>query len=491
MLSQFASSGAALGLLLISLTAFLLLKDRRLARRLPFPVVLLFLFLGMNALATWSDVSNPMMARGLRVTALIFFAFASVRVIAVVIVDWFLRTSRGVEIPKIVRDILVAALYGFAAMVIVRTAFDIDLAAFFTSAALLSVVIGLGLQDTLGGVFAGLALQMEPPFAIGDWVTFGHTTAKVSEVSWRVTRLVTRSGDLVVVPNAIMAKTELVNHSRPTRSHVRYLDVGLPYDVAPSVVKSVITQAIANVPGVLPEPAPGVRIKRFADSAIEYTYYFFIEDFQKVMTIEADAQSALWYALRRAEIAIPFPIRTVFMHQPEAAPPDETVFRDAEKLLEQVDFLKMLDEDVRRGLARRMRAVKFGAGETIVLQGDQGETFYIVAEGEVNVALRGQDNVERKLGQLHRGNFFGEMSLLTGEPRSATVVANADTLLLAIERDGFRDTLLQHPEVAKQLAEILSHRASQIAAAHADSAAAQTREQGRILGRLRELFKLS
>lgn len=489
-LQTFATTGAALSLLLIAVLGFLFLKDRALARRLPLAIVLLVFFVIFSGAARYWTSADPMTSRGLAVTALIFFAIAAVRVLAVIVVDWFLRRARKVELPKIVRDLIVASMYFFAVAVILRKAFNIDLTALFTSAALLSVVIGLGLQDTLGGLFAGLAMQMEPPFSVGDWVTFGHYTAKVAEVSWRVTRLVTRGGDLIVIPNSVMSKAELTNHSRPTRSHARYLDVGLPYSVPPSVVKSVIVSAVSTVPGVLPEPSPGVKLKSFGDSAIIYTYYFFINEFEKVNSIEGAVQSALWYALRRADIEIPFPIRTVYMHQAEAEVTSSTVFLEAERLLEQVDFLKILDEDMRRGLARRMRSVQYGAGETVVKQGEQGETFYIVAEGEVNVRVRGQDGMDRKLATLHRGNFFGEMSLLTGDPRSATIVAKTDTLLLAIEREGFRETLLAHPDIARQMAEILSHRASEIAAAQADGAV-QTKETGRILGRLRELFKLN
>lgn len=491
-LKEFSTTSAALGLLLVSLLAILLLKDRKLARGLFLPVALLVAFLLLElGEHTWHE-ADPMFAHGLAIAALAVFAVAAVRVIAVVVVDWFLKSTRHVELPKIVRDLLVAGLYFFALAFIFKTAFAIDLTALFTSAALLSVVIGLGLQDTLGGLFAGLAMQAEPPFAVGDWVTFGTRTARVQEISWRVTRLVTFGGDLVVVPNSVMSKSELVNHSRPTRAHIRFLEIGLPYATPPSLAKSVIAQAIATVPGVLPTPAPGVMLKQFGESSVTYLFYFFIDDFEKHYTIESDVQAALWYALRRADITIPFPIRTIYMHEAADEVTSSTVFLEAERLLADVDFLKILDEDLRRGLARRMRSVQFGAGETVVRQGDPGETFYIVADGEVNVRLRGADGVEKKLSTLHRGNFFGEMSLLTGEPRSASIVARTDTLLLAIDRDGFRETLLQHPDIARQMAEILSHRAGQIAAAQAEAGGIATnRESGRILGRLRELFKLS
>src|SRR5207248_8127153 len=142
------------------------------------------------------------------------------------------------------------------------------------------------------------------------------------------------------------------------------------YDVPPSTIRDVISKAIATVPGVLPDPPPGVKLKKFGDSAIEYLFYFFIDDYERSIYIESDVNSALWYALKRAGIGIPFPIRHVMMESLDAKGANENVFEEAEKLLGDVDFLKVLEPDVRVSLARQMKSVQYGAHETIVKQGD-------------------------------------------------------------------------------------------------------------------------
>lgn len=494
-LSQSASTLGALLLLLVALTAFLILPDRKLARRLIAPVVCLALFVVIRVSESWLVVRVPATAEMVRVIGFAVFAFALVRIIATLIVDGILHRWYHRETSKIIRDVVSAALYFIAFVAVIRVSFRIDLTATLATAGALSLVLGLALQDTLGNVFSGLAIQLEHPFSTGDWVSFGTTIGKVRDLGWRATTMETRDHDLIVVPNSSVTKLEIHNYSRPVGYTAIHGEVGLPYDCPPSVAKDVLLSALAQVPEVLQTPPPKVRLKGFADSSISYELRYFIDVkqwFEDAPDVASNVGSSLWYALKRAGITIPFPIRTLYMHNVVADEKAEGIFQQAERMLAEVDFLRPLDDEARRTLARRMRILNFGIGETIVRQGEHGETFYLVGSGEVAVRLRGRDSVERRVASLGPGKFFGEMSLLTGEPRSATVVAVQDAVLLAIDRDGFREALLSNPDVASQLAGILSSRTFELQAAEASSASsAPVREPGRILGKLRELFKLT
>jgi small-conductance mechanosensitive channel/CRP-like cAMP-binding protein len=494
-LAQSASTLGALLLLLVALTAFLFLRDRKLARRLVAPIVCLAIFV-MIRLSEPSLVDHvPGAAEIVRVVGFAVFAFALVRIIATLIVDGILHRWYHRETSKIIRDVISAALYFIAFVAVIRVIFRIDVTATLATAGALSLVLGLALQDTLGNVFSGLAIQLEHPFATGDWVSFGSTIGKVRDLGWRATTMETRDHDLIVVPNSSVTKLEIHNYSRPVSYTAMHGEVGLPYDCPPSIAKTVIMSALAQVPEVMQTPPPKVRLKSFADSAITYELRYFIDVkqwFEDAPDVASNVSSTLWYALKRAGISIPFPIRTVYMHNVSENEETEGIFQQAERMLGEVDFLRPLDDETRRTLARRMRILHFGVGETIVRQGEAGETFYLVEAGEVAIRLRGRDSVERRVATLGPGKFFGEMSLLSGEPRSATVVAIQDAVLLAIDRDGFRDALLSNPDVATQLASILSSRTFELQAAEASSASsAPVREPGRILGKLKELFKLT
>ncbi len=492
-LVQFASTVGALVLLLIALTAILLLENRAIAKRLVGPVFALALFLATKAAARLVDLPESSVVReGLRITGLLFFAFALVRIAAILIVDVFLRMRLHHETPKIVRDVIAAWLYLVAFAAVLRLTIHVDLASMFATAGLLSVVIGLALQDTLGNVFSGLAIQVERPFKKGDWVSIGGTTGRIEELGWRATTLVTRDEDLVFVPNSVLTKLEFVNYSRPSPVTARKVEVGLTYETPPSAARTALLASLeSGIPGVLREPPPIVRVTSFGDSAVIYQVRFFIDRFQDALEIDSAVHAALWYALRRAGLTIPFPIRTVHsILKADTGDAPSSVAVEAERFLAEVDFLRALDDATRNRLAHRMRAVQFGAGETIVRQGDPGETFFLLAHGEVEVRRRLPTGADAPPVTLQAGAHFGEMSLLTGDPRAATVVATSDCLLLTLGRETFRDALLAHPEVAGTLAEILARREQENVAAAQAARTLTAREPTRILGRLRELFRL-
>jgi small-conductance mechanosensitive channel len=485
-LVQFASTLGALILMLIALAAIVVVKDRRVSRSLVLAVLALALFL-ITRFAVYSlGERAPMAVEAMRVAGLVFFAFALVRILGVAIVDVVMHQRTGVETPRIIRDMVLAGLYLVATISVLRLTLKIDLTSFLTTAGILSIVLGLALQDTLGNLFSGLAVQIERPFTTGDWITFGENTGRVVELGWRATTILTRSEDLVIVPNNVLTKLELTNHTRPTKVSGRIQEIGLSYHTPPSMASKVILDTLTNVPGVLAAPPPGVRVHAFGDFQVVYRFNYFVADFPDAPGIESAVFSALWYALKRHGIEIPFPIRHVYTHEAGSAngPLDENVFSDAEGLLKEVDFLTVLDEQVRRGLARRMKAVTYGKSETVVRAGDTGELFYLIYDGEVAVRAGGKD-----VATLARGQFFGEMSLLTGEPRSATVVAKSDTLLLTLDRQGFREVLLAHPDIATKMADLLAARSSALAAAAASGGEKKDASR-KILGKLKELFKL-
>lgn len=495
-LVQFASTVGALVLLAFALGAILLVRDRVVARRFVLPVVSLTFFLLARWLGVYLDGRAPVLTEAAKVASLVFFAFALVRILAVLIVDFFLHKKTGVSTPRIVRDMILAGLYAIAIVSLLRLTVRIDLASMLTTAGILSIVLGLALQDTLGNVFSGLAIQIERPFATGDWVSWGSsgsTTGRVLELGWRAATIVTRNEDTVIVPNSVLTKLEITNHTRPTPVTGCGHTIGVHYDTPPSEVIRVITETTMTVPGVLREPQMGVRLGKFADFSIEYTFRYFIGDYEQKPIVEANVNAALWYAFKRAGIRIPYPIRDVFLHQ-EHSPSEEdrepSVFDDADELLAEIDFLRPLDFESRHALARRMRAMQFGKGEVVVRQGDEGETFFVIGDGEVRVRLTQEDGTQREIATLRRGQFFGEMSLLTGEPRKATVVAERDSLLLVMDRQAFRDALVTHPELDAQLSDVLAHRNAALVAARGEEHDSST-ESKRILARLRELFKLS
>lgn len=495
-LSSPGAFGAALAFLVVALAFRFLVRGSPLAGDLRYSVF--FLAASAVLLALRRAFPQLFVDRALTYAELftsLFLAIGALRLFESLVLQ-ALRKYQGVEVPRILRDLLAFVFYGMAVAAVLHATLDVNLGSLLATSAVLSVIIGLALQETLGHFFSGLALSLEKPFQVGDWITCGPNVGRVTEMTWRSTKLLTFEDDFVVVPNGAIAKDVVRNHSRPTRAHARLIDVGVVYGVAPNAVKEAIRWVLAENARVLKQPAPEVQLLSFGDFAVIYRVRFWIPDFAEYRFIEDELKSALWYKLKREKIGIPFPVRDVavrMVSDEDARREDARRVVEAEELLGDVYFIRVLPAEVRRTLAMHSRSERFGGGETVIRQGAAGETFYLVAYGEVAVRVEGADRVAREVARLSRGEFFGEMSLLTGEPRAATVVATTDSVLLVLDRGAFAELISTDPGVAQQLSDALARRKGELdvtlATVSAEAAAAPM-ASGRILDRLREIFKL-
>jgi small-conductance mechanosensitive channel/CRP-like cAMP-binding protein len=409
--------------------------------------------------------------------------------------QWLLRGRKGVFTPKIVRDTVDLVLYSVCAVVIAHQSLQIELGSLLATSAALSVVAGFALQETLGNVLAGLSLQVEHPFQVGDWVGINEFTGRVTQMAWRATKLETVRGEQVSIPNGTIAKANVLNYS--TKAEVgREVKIGLAYKCPPERVKRVILDVLRETPGVQHEPAPSARLTSYDDSQMTYTVKFFVLGFEPAVEDVTDrVLSTLWYRFKREGLDIPFPQRVVELRQV----PAERLLAEAARekadtaaLLSKVDFLRPLGDAGILDLAERVQRLDYGSGEAVIRAGDQGETFYLVAVGEVAVVARVGDR-DQEVARLRPGQFFGEMSLLTGEPRTATVTAAGEATLIGMSRSAFAAALASHPGIAQELADILGRRKGELdrAKAGGDSTSNLARaESKRIFSRLRELFTL-
>ena len=337
--------------------------------------------------------------------------------------------------PNIVQDTLVIALFAVAATLILGERF-------LATTAVGAVVIGLALQDTLGNLFAGLAIQVEKPFRVGDWVTLSSQDGMVSEITWRATKMRTKAGNFVVVPNSVLAKDTITNYSEPTRHLRLFVEVGASYDTPPNLVKAVINEALRDEPDILHERGTEVLLVNFADSAITYRVRFWIGDFEADERVKDRVRTLIYYALKRHSITIPYPIQVQMSPAEASLVPAET--RLDEELLFAVPIFSQLSDEERAELLKAARVVVYGDGEVVVRQGDEGGSMFVIRRGELSVKVAG---AEGRVAHLHAGDVFGEMSLLTGERRNATVVADADCELLELDAASFRRLVLANPTI--------------------------------------------
>ena len=362
--------------------------------------------------------------------------------------------------PAIVQDVTVLALFGVIGTLLLREQL-------LTTTAVGAVVIGFALQDTLGNLFAGLAIQIEKPFRVGQWVQFGDREGQVQEITWRATKLRTKAGQFLIVPNSVISKEPVLNHSEPIIPTRIEVEIGASYSVPPNDVKRAMHEAIANSPLVMKAPEPQVVITAFGGSAIDYLAQFWIEDYAIDRTARDQVRTNLWYTFRRHNIEIPYPIQVQYERIEEPIRTERHIASAADHLA-RVSLFKPLSEEARVALARSANEQLFAAGEAIVRQDADGDSMFVLMNGSARVVLEPSG---QEVAVIPAGGFFGEMSMLTGDRRSATVKALADVAVLEISARHFRELALATPGLVDHVSTIMSERRTGLDDARATAAA--------------------
>ncbi len=449
-------------------------RKLRLSFFLALAYILVSVFLGRFAL------SPEMAARVLSVVQL-SMALAIINLVVVVAINP-LRADRVPErFPIIVQDTIIIGLFLMVATVVMQEKF-------LTTSAVGAVVIGFALQDTLGNMFAGLAIQVEKPFRVGHWITVGPFEGLVTEVTWRATKIRTKAGNLVALPNAFMGKEAITNYSEPTAPTRLEVEVGVSYGVPPNQVKAAIAEALRNAPLALTTPAPDILVKDFGASAVIYLVRFWINDFAKDSAARDEVRSAIYYSLRRHGYEIPFPIQTEIHREPESERASERIER-VSGILAPVALFAPLAPEQRDELAARAVERIYGQGEKIVCQGEAGGSMFVVHRGRVRVV----EASGRELAAFEAGGYFGEMSMLTGQPRSATVEAVEECQVVELTAASLREVALANPEVVTRISAVVAERQADLDRQKAEAAAgrpAVAEVQRSLLRRIQTFLRL-
>jgi small-conductance mechanosensitive channel/CRP-like cAMP-binding protein len=466
---------------------------RRLARQ---PLLLLLLSAGCWAAAR-ALPPGTLAVRVASLGATLFLLGSIGRSSVLLVLDVALgrRTSR--PLPRIVRDLTQGLVWIVILLGALREA-GVEPGSILTTSALLTAAVALSLQETLGNLVAGLAIQVQRPFDVDDWIQFdGDKThiGRVIEINWRATKVITLDEVEVIVPNATLAKAPIVNFSKPTRTARRSLYVYVPPDAPPHVVHRTILEALAGSFGVLADPAPTVVTNAFVDGNVEYWIRFFTDQFHKRDIADGGARDRVWYALRRIGVSpASSPNRAVHMQEVSSAARarEEQALAERERALRSVDFLAVLPEEAQRRLAQASVTRLYVDGEPIVKQGERSAEMFVVESGEVVVQLG-----DAVLARLGPGKFFGEMALMTGEPRNATVRAQGPCRLIVIDAPSMRAVLESAPELAVHISRVITERQAALeeeeaaASMRGSRARSSTEERSSmLLDRIREFFSL-
>ncbi len=368
--------------------------------------------------------------------------------------------------PQLLMQLLTLGSGALATVVLVKQSARLDLVGLVTTSAVLTAVIGLAAQESLKDLFAGLELQLGDDFKEGDFLELDQgVRGVVMQVSWRDTTLRNMDGQMVVVPNSLVTEKVLRNLARSGAISNRF-SVGLDYDLPPAQARALLTEVVEQHPKVLRDPAPRIRVKEFQDSAIAYELQVWQEELGDAAMgdLRSDLLEHIWYALAREGRSIPFPVREVQPHRSRDRQerPARPSAEQCCQALAGVELFADLSPDQLQMLVEGSRLVSYGPGEAVVVEGADGRSMFHLLRGEVEILKELEPGHSVAVRQLGPGDVFGEMTLFLDAPRSATVRATQECLLLKVHRDGVKALLEESPELLERFAALVQERQAEL-----------------------------
>ena len=362
------------------------------------------------------------------------------------------------RVPKLLIDLFRLFLVLLGTAIVLATVWNADLAGLVTALGVSSIVIGLALQDTLGSVMSGIALLFERPFSVGDWLKVGDIQGQVIDINWRAVRLITFEREMVIIPHKLIGNEIIRNFSQPQAIHAERIRVGFSYKSPPNLVKHVMHSTALETQGILKHPDPQVFTISYDDSAITYEVKFFIDDYSELEEIRDRFMSRVWYAAQRSGLAIPFPIRTVYNFHGPTSQAEGTSKKFTESLQSLPSFVP-LDKSVDPDISNSGICLQhFGSGETVIKQGTENNALYILVSGSAAIAVQDIIGVTHEILTVKTGEFFGEMTLFSGEPSPIAVTAAEDLEVMMISAEAVNQMIDRQPNFAREISQILETR---------------------------------
>lgn len=445
------------------------------------------------------DQSVTVLRYGVMIALCLAGAWATVRLLEVLFWQGLVAPRLDGKVPKLLKDVVAAIVFLFAITVIIGGVFELPVTGLWATSGVVGLVVGFALQSMIADVFSGIALNVDRPFRIGDWVILhprgvAEQIGEVVEINWRSTRVRKKEGVLVVVPNGLVSTMMLTNLSQPSPNSRFSLTVCLDFGVPVERALRILNAGVMSAEGLLKDPKPKVRIADVNKWGIEYEIRYWLNP---VATSPSKGRHAVAHSvldhLHHAGLTLAYEKQDLYV---ASMPPRQLDTRsDRAALLSRVELFRDLSDDERGLLGAQLIEQRCGPRRSLVKAGDAGSSMYILVEGLLEVYALGPGGAELRVGQITPGQFFGEMSLLTGEPRSATVRATTSVVVYEITKDNLSALLDRRPEIAEQIALVVAERRvrtaeSQLTAGTTGEIVVEAKSFAKhLLGKMRKLFK--
>jgi small-conductance mechanosensitive channel len=372
--------------------------------------------------------------------------------------DYYFEKKRQTPIPHFLREVASGIIFLIVLLLVLSYGYhaETQLKGLLAGSGVVAIILGFAGQNLFAGIIGGISIQINRPYKVGDWLKVGETYGEVREINWRSTRLCTNDDIYLDIPNNEMVSHQIVNLHYPTEIHAMRIRVGVEYKNPPNVVKDALYRATSTAKGVLTEPKTRIFLVDFGDSACIYEIKYYMGNHAKINEINDAIRTNVWYEFNRRGITIPFPIRTLQV-QRKVIPPAQEEQAEALSILRGERLFGCLSEEQLSHVVREAHVKLFGRGEPVIEEGSAGDSMFVMLRGAANVFVS-KNGSKIQVATLGAGDCFGEMSLLTGEPRSATVRADADCYVMEIGKPVMAEVLHDAPDCMEKLSELLAQR---------------------------------
>jgi small-conductance mechanosensitive channel/CRP-like cAMP-binding protein len=407
----------------------------------------------------------------------------------VAVVRLFLVFERQPHEGQLLQDLVVALIYIGALLAIVAYVFQAPVGTLLATSGVLAVILGLALQSTLSDVFSGIALKLGGTYKVGDRITLPDATAgRVVETNWRATSLLNDFNSLVVLPNSVLAKAQIINLSHPEISHGAKLSIRLLPTHNPLAMAEVLQAALMSCGSIMNNPRPSCAVKSMDAVAVEFELSFRVENVSLSGSACSEIYDLVFRHTKAAGLGLAYPASAVQVlpeHDRGGQQPRPTPLR----LLEAVPIFTALTDDEREELAATMKRRAFRKGDLLVEQDATLHELFVLRSGTASV-VRTEFGGEIELGRLSPGDFFGERGLLTDSPELGTIRALSFVVAYTIDQEHLGALIRDRPAIADKLGDILQRRIEREQALFSHAPDVRPDPASSLVQRIRQLFHL-
>jgi small-conductance mechanosensitive channel/CRP-like cAMP-binding protein len=385
-------------------------------------------------------------------------AWLVIRLTNLIMFDIIISNKLKAPVPRLLKDVFATIILVTAISGILSKVFDLSVAGILAATGAIGIVVGFALKDMIADVFSGIAINIERPFVLGDVIECENgSIGTVCDISWRTTSILAIDGIMAFIPNGRLSTMQIKNYSKPEASFRLYIDIHIDHNIPSKRVLRILNASVKSSCLNELSQMSNAHIADIDKLGVKYRIYFWLPEFTVYLEVRTKVLGQILESLYHSGINIVHPKLDVYSADLNHRRLD--IDQKNRLLLSRVLLFKSLGKDELSTLSKLVDLVEFKCGDTVVQQGEEGDSLFLLVEGLLDVMIRKEDtDCEVVVGQILPGNTFGEFSLLTREVRMATVKCVTESILFEVHRDDLAVILRERPELAEELALMLAQR---------------------------------